>query len=397
MSFRDTVLNTSIKPHASLVAAIADGTHPLGDNRVFQSQGEFLASEEYKRCVELFEKRMGEKLPQNNFSMNSPGYNAAMAIYFDTQNRIEMIELVNKKKLVTAAENAIRRMYDIPDHVDLQGFLEKPSPDEFNAQSQQSEDEAHIEEAEPISEDRKTLIEREAQKRVIMNSFSHGSSVHIWKSAYYICKAEINEIHPDLVELYDDYSAIVSLILWMYPADFMQGAIAGGTQINQGFNRVEFDSDDEEEEEDAFDPEMEEEYKKYLEEQGLDEEPDEDNTTGIAVGINFPVLLHEMNKVAFEILLMNSIPVGFNEQELNYYYAIADNYYHEIWHYYLGPKLWSSLLAVINETDHPISETLFMFSKLSYKELSDFCILCVEDKEKGVEKLNLMFEFFENS
>ena len=119
----------------------------------------------------------------------------------------------------------------------------------------------------------------------------------------------------------------------------------------------------------------------------------EDSLTGVSVAVNFPVLLHELNKSAFEILLMHSIPSDFSEKELMYYYAIADNYTEEFWHYYLGPELWTSLLQVINKSDSSIADVIMMFSKLSYEELSNFCINCVEDKERALRELRIFFDY----
>jgi hypothetical protein len=397
MSFRESLLGLAIQPHESIVSHIDNKTFPLSENTFFDHNPDFLASEEYKRCLDIFEKRLKVKLGGDSLSFGSKGYNKALSLLMSTMSQIAVIESTHKDLLVEIAEKVVREMYQIPEEIEIQGFLEEPKKEEFDPSSAQEEDaeENWDKGEEPLSDEAKEKVEEEAQKRIILNSLSHGSSIHIWKSAYYLVKKELEEINPNLVELYDDYSALVSILLWMFPASLIESAIESGNQFNQGFNRVEWDSDDDEDDEESFDDEMEAEYKKFLEEQD-DVSEEVDLPTGIAVGINFPVLLHEMNKCAFEILTMNSIPEDFSDEELMLYYALSDNYTEEIWHYYLGPKLWSSLLDVINKTDSSVAEVIGVFANLTYSELSKFCIKCVDDKENAIETLNLMIKFFED-
>ena len=81
---------------------------------------------------------------------------------------------------------------------------------------------------------------------------------------------------------------------------------------------------------------------------------------------------------------------------MQYYYSIADNYYHEMWHYYLGPSVWVKLLASITEAEMKVSEVIMSFSQISYEELGAVINACIKDKETGAESLQMLMSFFED-
>ncbi len=394
MKLFERLQELNIQPNPSIARSLGSGSYPFSDNLVLGTKNsEDLAFEEYKRCLDLYNERMNSQIGVNSLALNSPGYGKLISRYMSVMEEITVLESSIKDELVKMSEDAIRMIYDIPEDVDLQGFIEPEEDDEnpFNPKDCQDEDECMDDSG--IPEDRKRIIEEEADKRVILNTLSHGSSVHIWKTAYYIIKDQVEALNPRLVELYDEYSVIVSILLWQYDAPFMENAIRSGNQINQGHNRVEWASDDEEEDI-LLDDDMQAEYEEYLKSIGEDEE--EDYLTGVAVAINTPVLLHELNKCAFEILIMHSIPVHFNQEELQYYYSIADNYYHEMWHYYLGPSVWVKLLSAITEAEMKVSEVIMSFSQISYEELGAVINACIKDKETGAESLQMLMSFFED-
>ena len=94
----------------------------------------------------------------------------------------------------------------------------------------------------------------------------------------------------------------------------MQDSIENNSQITQGFNQLRFNR-----------------------QQGFGGQIQ-------ANAINFPVLLHELNKGVIDWLISAGIPKEYNEAELTYYYSKADSYENELFHYILGPSLWAGLL-----------------------------------------------------
>jgi len=397
MSLKEKLSELSIHPHESIVRAIDNKDFPLAKNKVFEKHSEVLAHSEYERCLSLFERKMGEEIPRKELSFGTQGYQQAMGLKFGVTDEILDTERPHRTKLEDIAERVIREMYDIPEEVDMEGSIRKPTKQEFNPIEEKNKSQQKSKVGVDIPEERRKEIEEEANKRIILNSISHGSSIHIWKSAYYIVKKEIEDIDPKLIDFYDRYASLTSILLWMFPIDLIKNSIESGTQIDQGYNKLSWDNEEEgEEDEEEFDDEMEAEYQKFLEEQGGDDEEDEEEEMpkGVAVGVNFPVLLHELNKCAFEILLSHSIPSDYTEEELSYYYDIADEYTQEVWHYYLGPTIWSSLNLVITNTDYSVGDVIYWLSNLNYNSIAEFISICIEDEEKAVGRLELLAEMF---
>jgi len=76
-----------------------------------------------------------------------------------------------------------------------------------------------------------------------------------------------------------------------------------------------------------------------------------------------------------------------SKEELEYYYSKADRYTDEIWHYYMGPTLWSSLLEVVQLNPEDLPKVIAGVCKLDYKDLATLCNKIINDKEEAREDL----------
>ena len=358
-----------LKPNPSLISMIDQKTFPLANNKFFAHDPANLAYQEYKNCVDVYNRRMGGIID----------FGEKMIRWQGADQTIILKESIHKTKLEKLAEKIIRELYDIPDAIVLRGELNPSVSQEFD-----STDKFQVKE-EKIEKGRKSKIQEEAQKRIILNTLAHGSSIHIWKSCYYLAKDELDKIDDSLLALYDDYTVMVGILLWMTPPKISKELVEKGEVIAQGYNKVDWEDEE-------FDEEVEEEFKEYLKSNGEEEEID---PTGFGFGSNFPVLLHELNKATFEILLMHSVPEDFSNAELEMYFNISDVYEHEYWHFCLGPTLWVNLLKVLNEVDISVADIFILFSKINYDQLANFCIAVVEDQQKAIKQLESMLEIFE--
>lgn len=335
--FSEALKGLKTKPNQSLINAIDSKMFSLDGNAVFRYKPEVLASEEYKRCLSLFERRL---------SLNSSiARQPAMMM-----NAIFSKEIKHHDELTKLAADTVRELFDIPEHVNL--LPEFKSPFEDGVEDQDDNPESVL----SLTPEAQRKMREEVEKRVILNGLVHGSAMHIWKSAYYIIKDKIDAIDPMLMELYDSYTASIGLSLWMMSP---QAAMA---QINshgmtQGQNQLEFD------------------------------EAGEAECDIKCSGINFPVLLHEVTKGAMDYLICHGIPVEYNEEELKYYYAKADSYENEYWHYLLSPQLWISFNEATEMTTQELPMAIAKLTQLSYQELSTVMKACIDGVEPGRLKL----------
>jgi len=321
----------------------------LDANRLFHYKPDKLAAEEYKRCLELFERR----LPYESGKTTGQAQQAC-SLRLEQSIKPYMVrkELQFKEQLEEIAVRCVREMFDIPEHIQLLP--------EINISLDLESENQETPSLSLTDEERREMWD-EVQKRVILNGLVHGSAMHIWKSAHFIVKEEIDQIDPLLMTMYDEYTAAIGWLIWQLPPDTAQAAIDSGEAITQGFNQIEF-----QDEESEFECNVH------------------------CHGVNFPVLLHEIAKGAMDYLICHAIPPGYSEEQLEYYYAKADAYENELWHYLMSPSLWSSLLESAGVTTQELPKVIMNLSRLSYEELTDVMKACIDGKDSGSMKLNLM-------
>lgn len=345
--FSEEIKGLRHRPHNGIVNRIDSKMFSLDGNRVYQYKPEILASEEYKRCLELFERR----LPQE-FEMSTP--EAVVQLQLRMNNVMNVIfnkEMRHLDKLKEIAVDAIRSLFDIPEHVKILPDIDTDL--DVNPEEQDDSPQPVL----SLSPEEQRQMYQEVQKRIILNGLVHGAAMHIWKSAHYIIKEKIDKLDPMLMELYDRYTASIGWLIWQMSPDAFQNAIDNGQAITQGFNRLEF------------------------------EEEGEPECNVHCHAINFPVLLHEVAKGAIDYLICHGIPKHYSEEELRYYYATADSYENEYWHYIMSPTIWTRFLIAANLDTQDLPMAIARLTQLSYDELSDVMIACINGAESGNLKL----------
>jgi len=275
-----------------------------------------LAFEEYKRCEELLiEKLEGKKILEDDINLQE---NLTRRLTFIMAG-IKKLEEPIKEDLIQAAQDIIQDLYEVPEHI------------LFN--SEIKEDIKIEKETPPRADEIPDDLEDEIHKRLLLNFIPHGSTMHIWKTAHHLIKKNIPE---NLFLLYEEYTAVVSWLLWqLHPISFGQ-VISEGSVFTQGKSQCCFS------------------------------QPGEIDATIKAEAINFPVLLHELNKGVMDYLISIGLPNQYSPEALELVYADADDLSLEPWYYYLAPGIWQRVLDKENVAPNQIPEVV---NKISTENL----------------------------
>lgn len=318
--FSKLLANYSHLPNERLIKQLDSKMFPLDQNKVYSFKPEQLAIKEFTRCLNLYQDKNPNLDPTQ-----------ALGRVIGVQGLIVRSETPHKSQLEALAIKTIKELYQVPDYVDLKAII---NPQTILGTNQDNNPESFLE----LTLEQKNNMRDEIQKRVILNGLVHGSSMHVWKGLFHLVSEELDKINPSLRELYDVYTSATGMYLWTIDPQAFSEVIKDNNQITQGYNKLQFNK------------------------QG-------DGGTITAEAINFPVMLHELNKGVMDWIISAGIPQNYSEPELKYYYAKADSYENEIYHYLLSPTLWTQLLEDKNIDNEEIPQMLSDVTKLSYPEL----------------------------
>lgn len=344
--FSDSIRNLKHKPNPVLSGMLDSKLFPLDGNTVFRYKPDVLASQEYERCLSLLERRVPQAY---NLSPTARAAQATSMATFPVTQSIFVKEMRHREELERIAVETIQEMFDIPEHITI-------LPNITDGLSGTEDQDDSPQPVLSLSPERQREMRSEIEKRIILNGLVHGCAMHIWKSAHYIIKEKIDNIDPGLMDMYNIYTAAVGWMIWQIPPGLAAAEI-DGHGLAQGKNELEF------------------------------EEPGEAECSIECSGINFPVLLHEVAKGAMDYLICHGIPQEYTEEELTYYYAKADSYENEYWHYLLSPSLWTSLIEAADLPSQDLPLVIARLTKLSYQDLSTVMKSCIDSPEAGKEML----------
>lgn len=324
-----------MKINSKIQKQIKNKTFNLSFHKMFSENPERLLNIGFEKNIDLLEKRIG-----SNFSVFEL-YNLYQEIFY----KITSLEKNIKHELETIAVETIRELYNVPEEINIQASIVKQVELNYDLNKQKKD----LNLNEKFSKTIIDKIRKEANKRIILNSIVNGSSVMIWSSAYYIAKEKIDLLNKDLILLYNQYSSIVNVLL------YLQGLVEDFEDVNiesQGKCEVGFDH------------------------KGLQ-----------SFGVNFPVVLLETNKVVLDYLICKAIPEDFTEEELKLYYALSDDYRQEIWHNILSPVIYEDLLKVINKKPSEIPDVILKLCDIDCIELEQIFISVQINKTQAIEIL----------
>ena len=315
---------------------------------------ELISSKRFKDSVDKVRTAMGD-------TRTIQGSNALMQLMGtvgQAMQKLVMIQNQNKKQLEDLAIELVKNELGIPDGA-MQFKAELVGQPMGAAEGMQSEPEMPSEEeVEELMGDMENFnLERE--KRRFINSLIQGAAFK-GGHMYNLVKNEINDINPQLMNLYAVTQSLMEHAYWIFPN--MEGmAGGGGGQMGQS---------------------------------EVDEETDP--PTVKAKAVTFPLLVHELVKGVYEIFGSHGLPDDPRQQEM--ILNAEDTLPSEIWDSRLGPIFWEKFMAsypmeLFDEDKKHIQHYLFMrFSSLNAEEFMRVAKMILSGDPKGQQFIQRMVD-----
>jgi hypothetical protein len=234
---------------------------------------------------------------------------------------------------------------------------EEPSREEMmsafkNAEQNENDVEAFL--------DAMDNFDKEKAKRRLINSLIGGAAKK-GQYMYHMVSQKLNDIDPDLIELYGISTAIIDHLYWLYPEETLQ-AMSGQGGSEAGTSEIDKDTDP---------------------------------PTVKARGVNFPTLVHELIKGVYEVFGTHGLPDDPKQAEM--VMAAEDTVPAEAWDLKLGPVFWELLqksypIEILTEDDMKYIQH-YLFMRLSAMPAEDFFELfreVLEEKPSGKQKIQRM-------
>ena len=294
----------------SLQRKIETGDFPGADSDAYPSVDpsgipsnfeELVASERFKSVVDKVKNYTGLR------NVTPQSFMQLQQMLMGATQRILQLESQHKQELEELAVKIVREEMAIPPdalqfdakivgmgEISMEGMQGQSQEQQTPQQQMDSEEEA-MEEFEDF--------DIEKQKRRFLNQLIQGAS----KKGHYmfhLVEEELNNISPDLINLYGVMMSINDLVYWIMP-DQTTMMMAQSGQGMAGKEEVD---------------------------------PDTDPPTVKAQGITFPVLVHELVKGVMEVLATQGLPDDPNKAQR--VMDSEDTLVAEVWDLRLGPVIW---------------------------------------------------------
>jgi len=315
---------------------------------------ELVSSKRFKDSVEKVRMAMGD-------TRTIQGGNALMQLMGtvgQAMQRLIMIQSQNKEQLEDLAVELVVKELGIPEgamQFDAQLVMQPMGA----AEGMKSEPEMPSEEeVEELMGDMENFNLERAKRRFI-NSLIQGAAFK-GGHMYNLVRDEINDMNPQLMNLYAVTQALMEHAYWIFP-DMEGMAGSGGGQMGQS----------------EFDPET-------------------DPPTVKARAVTFPLLVHELVKGVYEVFGTHGLPDDPRQAEM--VLNAEDSLPSEIWDSRLGPVFWEKFvqaypMELFDEDKKHIQHYLFMrFSSLSAEEFMRVAKMILSGDPKGQQFIQRMVD-----
>ena len=291
---------------------------------------ELISSKRFKDSVDKVRMAMGD-------TRTIQGQNALMQLMGtvgQAMQRLIMIQSQNAEELEALAVKLVKDELGIPEgamQFDAQLMMQPMGAAEGMKSEPEMPSEEEVEELMGDIEN----FNLERAKRRFINSLIQGAAFK-GGHMYVMVRDEINDINPQLMNLYAVTQALMEHAYWIFP-DMEGMAGGGGGQMGQS----------------EFDPET-------------------DPPTVKARAVTFPLLVHELVKGVYEVFGTHGLPDDPRQAEM--VLSAEDSLPSEIWDSRLGPIFWEKFVAtypmeLFEDDMKHIQHYLFMrFSALNAEE-----------------------------
>jgi len=306
---------------------------------------ELISSKRFKDSVEKVRMAMGD-------TRTIQGQNALrqlMKTVVQAMQRLVMIQSQNKEELEALAVKLVKDEMGIPEgamQFDAQLVMQPMGAAEGMKTEAEMPSEEEVEELMGDMEN----FNLERAKRRMINSLIQGAAFK-GGHMYNLVRREINDMNPQLMNLYAVTQALMEHAYWIFP-DMEGMAGSGGGQMGQS----------------EFDPET-------------------DPPTVKARAVTFPLLVHELVKGVYEVFGTHGLPDDPRQAEM--VLNAEDSLPAEIWDSRLGPIFWEKFVAtypmeLFDDDMKHIQHYLFMrFSSLSAEEFMRVAKMILSGDPKG--------------
>jgi hypothetical protein len=289
------------------------------------------------------------------------GQNALMQLMGtvgQAMQRLIMIQSQNAEELEALAVKLVKDELGIPEgamQFDAQLVMQPMGAAEGMKSEPEMPSEEEVEEVMGDIEN----FNLERAKRRFINSLIQGAAFK-GGHMYVMVRDEINDINPQLMNLYAVTQALMEHAYWIFP-DMEGMAGGGGGQMGQS----------------EFDPET-------------------DPPTVKARAVTFPLLVHELVKGVYEVFGTHGLPDDPRQAEM--VLSAEDSLPSEIWDSRLGPIFWEKFVAtypmeLFEDDMKHIQHYLFMrFSVLNAKEFMTLAKKILKGEPEGQRIIQRMVD-----
>lgn len=315
---------------------------------------ELISSKRFKDSVDKVRMAMGD-------TRTIQGSNALMQLMGtvgQAMQRLIMIQSQNKEELEALAVKLVKEELGIPEgamQFDAQLVMQPMGAAEGMKSEPEMPSEEEVEELMGDIEN----FNLERAKRRFINSLIQGAAFK-GGHMYVMVRDEINDINPQLMNLYAVTQALMEHAYWIFP-DMEGMAGGGGGQMGQS----------------EFDPET-------------------DPPTVKARAVTFPLLVHELVKGVYEVFGTHGLPDDPRQAEM--VLSAEDSLPSEIWDSRLGPIFWEKFVAtypmeLFEDDMKHIQHYLFMrFSALNAEEFMTLAKKILKGEPEGQRIIQRMVD-----
>lgn len=284
------------------------------------------------------------------------------------------IESRHKEELETLAVDLVKKEMAIPPgslqfDAKLMGMGQSESTERMRRQAEEPSREEMMDAFKSAQEhendveaflDAMDNFDRERAKRRMINALIGGAAKK-GQYMYHTVSQRLNEIDPNLIELYGITTAIIDHLYWLYPEETLEAMSGqGGSEV--GTSEIDNQTDP---------------------------------PTVKARGVNFPTLVHELVKGVYEVFGTHGLPDDPRQAEM--VMGVEDTVPAEAWDLKLGPVFWELLqksypIEILTEDDMKHIQH-YLFMRLSAMPAEEFFQLfkeVLEEKQSGKDKIQRM-------
>jgi hypothetical protein len=334
--FRNNLNNTQKRPNPENERRIENASFPMKGNSFFEYNPVKLAAIEWDRLAEFSEDIMASNLLEVMQVQNN-----MMRLH----GEVSQAERNFHDEIPIIAEDIIRQVFNVPNNIQFEIEVGMAMEIDSSGGCDKEDKEEAVD---------KGLLPYVHQRQVI-NSIIHGASVFLTERLFFVDQETIDALDERLIPLYQQYSRTVNLSNW-----YVGESMLGGDPS----------CDTPEETQSMVNPSV------------VDIEKTEDGWLIKVKAPNMPLILHECVKGVLELLSYWALPKVNDEldeieihqepinrdlttKELELVLKVADSYRDERWYYYMGPTVWSRMLAHYNVPSDQIANNLQELYKLT--------------------------------